>query len=228
MIKTTLLVGSMLLSTIGFAQFNKGDHLFSGSVGLNSSSYKTTGNSSYDIRKGSGVSLNLSGSTFRSNLVFNTVGFYVSHNVSKNNLNTPSFTGINSNLSYGVAFSRTRLLPLVKSLYLNFPFTVSAGLTHSSLEIGGGTSEDRSKGFSATAGIGAGLFYQLNKRWVLTLSLPELVRAGYNTSKNESYTNRVLQTPAYRSSSFSFNSGIGARALGDLSVGFGYIIPRKK
>ncbi len=226
--KITLLVGSMLLSTVTFAQFSKGDHLFSGSIGLNSSASKITGTSSTDLTKGSGVSLNLSGSTFSSNLVRNTVGFYVSHSTAKHNLNNPATKSVNSGLNYGVSFSRAKLLPIAKSLYLNFPVTVSAGLTHTSAEIGGGSSENRTNGFVASAGISAGLFYQLNKRWVLTLSLPDLVSAGYNTSKSKSYVNGVLQSQAFRSSSFGFNSGIGARALGDLSVGFGYIIPRKK
>jgi hypothetical protein len=228
MMKTTLLVGSMLLSTLGFAQFSKGDHLFSGSIGLNSSANKITGTTSTDLTKGSGVSLNLSGSTFSSNLVRNTVGFYVSHNVAKNNLNNPAIQTVNSGLNYGVSFSRAKLLPIATSLYLNFPFTVSAGLSHSSSELGGGISENRTNGFVASAGISAGLFYQLNKRWVLTLSLPDLVSAGYSNSKSKSYVNGVLQSQSLRSNSFSFNSGIGTRALGDLSVGFGYIIPRKK
>lgn len=226
--KTTFLIGCMLLSTVMFAQFNKGDHLFSGSIGLNSSASKITGNSAADLTKGTGVSLNLSGSTFSSNLVRNTVGFYVSNNVVKNNLNNPVNKSVNSGLNYGLSFSRAKLLPIATSLYLNFPVTVSAGLTHNTAEIGGGTSETRTNGFTASAGISAGLLYQLNKRWVLTLSLPDLVSAGYSTSKSKSYVNGTLQNPGFRSNSFGFNSTIGARTLGDLSVGFGYVIPRKK
>jgi len=226
--KITLLIGSLLVSTFSFAQFNKGDHLISGSVGLSAGSYKATGTSPYDITKSSGVSLNLSGTTFVSNLVSNTVGFYVSNSSIKNNLNTPNSATLSSNLAYGISYSRTRLVPLVKSLYLNFPFTVNAGFVHATSEQGGGTAETRAKGFTVSTGMSAGLLYQLNKRWVLTLSLPELLSAGFNTSKSESYTNGVLQNPAYRSNFFSVSSGIRARALGDLAVGFGYIIPRKK
>lgn len=228
MMKTTLLLSSMLLSTVTFAQFSKGNHLFSGGIGLNSSADKITGTNNTDLRKGSGVSLSLSGSTFSSNLVRNTIGFYVTHSVAKNNLNNPAIQTVNSGLNYGLSFSRAKLLPITKSLYLNFPFTVSAGLSHTSSEMSFGNSENRTNGFAASAGISAGLFYQLNKRWVLTLSLPDLVSAGYNTSKSKAYVNGVLQSQSFRSSSFGFNSGIGTRALGDLSVGFGYIIPRKK
>lgn len=229
MMKTTFLIGSLLLTTASFAQFNKGDHLINGSVGLGSSSTRITGTSASDLTKGSGVNLNLSVSTFSSNLVRNTFGFYVSNNVAKRNLNSPPMATVNSSLDYGVFFSRAKLLPIAKSLYLNFPFTVSAGLTNAKSEIGGSSgSENRTKGFAANLGVSAGLLYQLNNRWVLTLSLPELLSVGYSTNKSSSYTNGVLQNPGLRSSSFALNGGIGDRSLGGLSVGFGYIIPRKK
>lgn len=228
MMKTTLLIGGMLMSTITFAQFSKGDHLVSGSFGLNSSAYKATTGSPVDRSKGSGILLSIAGSTFSSNLVRNTVSFYVSHNVSKTNLNNPSNAYVSTGLNYGLAFSRAKLLPLAKSLYLNFPFNLSTGFTSSSVEQSGATIENRSKGFTVSAGVSAGLLYQLNKRWVLTLSLPDLASMGYSTTKYDGYVNGVLQNPSFRSNSFNLTSGIGARALGDLSVGFGYIIPRKK
>jgi hypothetical protein len=228
MMKTTLLLGSMLLSTVTFAQFSKGDHLFSGSVGLNSSASKFTGTSTSDISKNTGVSLNLSGSTFSSNLVRNTVGFYVSHYAAKDNLTNPGSRSETSGLNYGISFSRAKLLPVAKSLYLNFPFTVSAGLQHVTSKTGLGPSESRVNGFNTSVGISAGLLYQLNKRWVVTLSLPDIANVGYSNTTNKYYVNGVLQGQGTKTNSIGLNSAIGSRLLSDLSVGFGYIIPRKK
>lgn len=226
--KIILLIGCILLSTVMFAQFSKGDHLFSGSVGLNTNSTKYIGTAASDISKFTGVSLNLSGSTFSSNLVRNTVGFYVSHYSAKDNLTNPVTRSETSGLNYGISFSRAKLLPVAKSLYLNFPFTVSAGLQHTTSKTGLGPSENRVNGFNTSVGINAGLLYQLNKRWVLTLSLPDVANLGYSNTKNKYYVNGVLQSPQSKSSSFGFNSAIGSRLLSDLSVGFGYIIPGKK
>lgn len=227
--KKTLLLGSMFLSTIGFAQFNTGDKLVSGNIGLNFGSEKTTTNSvTTPFAKNSGVNFGISSSTFRSPLVFNTFGFYVSHSVNKTNLNTPS-QFINSNLSYGVSFSHTRLLPLTKGLYLNFPLNVRAGFYGSTRE--NGTTiviENRDKGLNLSAGINAGLMYRLNSRWLLNLSLPDIASVGFNRGVEESYVNGVLQANKTKGSSFGFSSGLSSRPLGDLSVGFSYLIPSKK
>lgn len=220
----------MFVSTITFAQFNKGDKLVSGNIGLNFGSEKVTNNTTTSpFAKASGFNFGISSSTFRSPLVFNTVGFYVSHSVNKSNLNNPISQLVNSNLNYGVSFSHTRLLPLTKGLYLNFPLNVRAGFYGSSVENGTTiVSENRNRGLSLSAGINAGLMYRLNSRWLLNLSLPDLASVGFNGGSRENYLNGVIQPNKTKTSSFGFSSGLSGRPLGDLSVGFSYLIPSKK
>jgi hypothetical protein len=228
--KKTLLLSSMFLSTISFAQFNTGDKLVSGNVGLNFGSEKTTTNTvTNPSAKNSGFNFGISSSTFRSPLVLNTFGFYVSHSVNKTNLNNPMSQVINSNLSYGVSFSHTRLLPLTKGLYLNFPLSVRAGFYGIANEYGATiVTENRTKGFNLSAGINAGLMYRLNSRWLLNLSLPDIASVGFDRGVRENYVNGVLQANKTKGSSFGFSSGLSGRPLGDLSVGFSYLIPSRK
>lgn len=226
--KKTLLLSSMFVSSISFAQFKTGDKLVSGNIGLNLSSAKPTNGAPYYHYKNTGFNFGVSSSTFKSSLVFNTFGFYVSHSVNKTITPLPINQVINSNLGYGVSFSHTRLLPLTKNLYLNFPLNVRAGFNGSVNENGAGASERRNKGLNLSAGINAGLLYQLNKRWLLSLSLPDIASVGFSRGTEENYVNGVLQANKYRSNSFGFSSGLSSRALGDLSVGFSYLIPSRK
>jgi hypothetical protein len=206
------------------AQFQAGQKMIGGQLFFNTNSVSAPSNFASPSpsvgQRTTSLGLNLSFSRFKNATTLNGMGISYTHSHNKINIGTP-FESTSSMHSVGLFANKTKLQKLAKDFYLTF-----TGTAFGNYQFGNGTLQfqnrypEKFRGYGLGVSGSAGLMYQLNKRFVISGDLSNLVRLSYTCGK---YTNSVTDNIT-KYDSFGFSTGLSGFTLGNLSFGVQYLL----
>jgi len=211
-----ILLPLLLISLIGYGQFQRNNVLLTGFVDL--SSNKTNNLSPISSNSTFGTGFSVSASKFKSERRLNSLTLSFSHNVSKQN---PASNIENKQIrnGIGVSFGHTILTPLAQRVYLSFPF--SLGTSFSRFESKNNNQlANKSNGFTVGASATIGIVYLTKKRWVFSATMGSLAGIRFDQGK---ITSSSANNESKTSSLNIFGGALGS-AFNNMSIGIGYLI----
>lgn len=203
------------------AQFQTGKKVIGGQFGL-SGIRSNVSTSSSDYQRSGSLSASLSLSRFKSPLTLNGFGFSYGYNYSRSKTSNPINEQFYRAHYIGANISSTKFKPLARKLFLSF--TGSAGVGFSYAKTYNSKSSDYSKNNYYNIGISGnmGLLYQLNERFLLDITISNLLRLSYNYGILSSYSGATITK--LRNSSYNLSTGLTGFGLTNLSIGVKYIL----
>jgi hypothetical protein len=228
--KKTLLLSSFVIvllsiSSITYAQFQKGQLLLNGnfSFAATNDAYSDTISNSNTSKP---ITFNFSPSI--SKFISSNTAYGIGLNYSlftTKNINQPANFGQNINMqTIGLKFYRIHYLILSKNFYFSYEVGLDPSYTFSNtnnMDSSSIASTDKINRYSIAGYISTGVSYRVNNRLLINASLPNLLSIGYSHSTETNTSgNNFKQT----SNEFEMSSGLGSSTLGDISIGFSYLI----
>lgn len=205
----------LLVSLIGYAQFQKNDRLITGFIDL--STNKTSSVSSAASNSNFGTGFSISASKFRSDRKFNSLTLTFNHNVTKQN---PTSTIENKQVrnAIGVGFGHTILTPLAQRVYLSFPFSFGTTISRFESKINNQVA-NKANNFNIGASATIGIVYLTKKKWVFSANMGSLAGIRFDHGKTSSSAGNET-----KSNSFNVFGGALGTAFNNMSIGVGYLI----
>lgn len=219
---TCLLLLLLIIVTVSHAQFQTGKKVIGGQIGI-ATGYNNYYNPSPGIEdRNTQFSASLSLSRFKSPTLLNGFGFSYGYMHNRNNIGTPADEQNYNAHTIGAFINSTKLVPLVRKLYLSFTGTVGAGYGFSKTDYVNTTSYRKREGYNLTVSGDMGLLYQLNERFLFTATLVNLANLSYSHYTNSNYSGATVSK--INSSNFALNSGLTGFSVNNISVGVRYIL----
>ena len=210
-----ILLPLLLISCLGFAQFQKNDRLLTGFVDLSTNKTSSVVTASSNSNFGTGLSI--SASKFISDRKFNSLIVSFNHSVTKQN---PASNIENKQIrnSIGVGFGHTILTPLAQRVYLSFPFTFTTVFSRFESQ-NNNQIANKANNYSIGASATIGIVYLTKKRWVFSTNMGSLAGIRFDHGKTSSSTGNET-----KSNSFNVFGGALGTAFNNMSIGIGYLI----
>jgi hypothetical protein len=228
-----IIPSALLLSTVCHAQIVKGDKLLGGSIGFVRANTNNYGNGSISAPYNS-VNFSLSyGKAVKNNTVLgvNTSFGYSNQNTVQYDAVNGTVSTNNKMISGGAGIFKRRYVPLGKDFYFfgQMGATLNYGRSNSANTVVSPSGMvTYQKDISTTGGINLYLYpgfsYQLNNRFMLDISLGNLLDIGYSSTVRE--VQGLGKKPAI--DVFYLNSNLSLNSLGNVSVGFRVLFHNKK
>jgi hypothetical protein len=216
MMRKLVLVPLLLISFIGYAQFQRNNVLLTGFVDL--SSNKTNNLSPVSSNSTLGTGFSVSASKFLSERRLNNLTLSFNHNTSKQN---PASNIENKQIrnGIGVSFGHTILTPLAQRVYLSFPFSLGTSISRFESK-NNNQLANKSNTFTVGASATIGIVYLTKKKWVFSATMGSLAGIRFDHLKiTSSSTNNES-----KANSFNIYGGALGSALNNMGIGIGYLI----
>lgn len=214
---TLMLMASVIVCK---AQFQTNQKLLGGQFGL--SYYQNNPDlSSPSYQRGYNLAASFSLSRFAKPTLLKGGGLFYSLNHTENLINTVNESRSNTH-NLGLFLNRTQLEPIAKNLYLSFSGNLGANLgfgKNRTVQSGNFTS---SNNYTIYFSGGVGLWYQLNKRFLLTAELTNLLNLSYSLSDYKSYAGTTMSKG--RNQFFGLNTGLNGFTLNNFGIGLRYLL----
>lgn len=205
----------LLVSLIGYTQFQKNDRLLTGYIDL--STNKTNSVTSAASNSNFGTGFSISASKFISDRKFNSLLLIFNHSVTKQN---PASNIENKQIrnSVGAGFGHTILTPLAQRVYLSFPFTFTTVFSRFESK---NNNQVANKANNYTIGASAtiGIIYLTKKKWVFSANMGSLAGIRFDHGKTSSSAGNET-----KSNAFNIYGGALGTAFNNMSIGIGYLI----
>ena len=207
--------------TICRAQFETGKKVISGQFGIALSKGSEISSVPGNFQQSGSFSSSLSLSKFKTPLLLNGFGFNYDYNSYESN---PGFNGTQSvyNNNIGLFVNTIKLQPLAKNIYLSFTGTTGAAYSFGKSALMPSRAYTKTKGYTGYVWGGLGLLYQLNKRFLLTCNLSNLLNLTYTHSDITSYNGTTENTGS--GNSISLSSGLNGFSLNSIGIGVKYML----
>lgn len=223
--KPTLLLSIFCFTCfVSQAQFEKNQKVLSGSLSFsaNNSSYEQLPNQSM---KSSAVSFSPSLGWFTKPNHLVGVGVTFSRNSNRNY--SSSNEQKQTNNAVGIAVYSQRFVPIMNKLFFTLQANAGAQYLFGKFSTNTGQpaveSEDRTSGFGINAGLAPGVSYRINQRFLVDLSLSNLLSVGYTREKLKNIKPGTNVNPMVREN-YYFSSSLTNSSLGGIGVGFRYLL----
>ncbi|MBL0883853.1 MAG: hypothetical protein IBJ16_11000 [Chitinophagaceae bacterium] len=205
----------LLISCIGYAQFQRNDKLLTGYIDL--STNKTSSVTSAASNSNFGTGFSISASKFISDRKFNSLTLTFNHNTTKQN---PASNIENKQIrnSVGLGFGHTILTPLAQRVYLSFPFTFGTVFSRFDSKNNNQTT-NKANNFSVGASVTIGIVYLTKKKWVFSANMGSLAGIRFDHGKTSSSAGNET-----KSNAFNVYGGALGTAFNNMSIGIGYLI----
>lgn len=210
-----ILLPLLLISCIGFTQFQKSDRLLTGFVDLSTS--KTNNITSVASNSNFGTGFSVSASKFITDRKFNSLILSLNHSVTKQNP-TSNIENKQVRNSIGVGFGHTILTPLAPRVYLSFPFTFTTVFARFESK-NNNQIANKANNYSIGASATIGIVYLTKKRWVFSTNMGSLAGIRFDHGKTSSSGGNET-----KSNAFNIYGGALGNAFNNMSIGIGYLI----
>lgn len=215
------------------AQFETGQQLLGGNLLFSTSSGNST--PMFDNRyiyhnSATGVGINPSIATFRSPSSLRGAGLIYNYNNSTNySKEDPSDTRNGyKNLvhSAGITIFSQRFIPLSSNLFFTIHKSVTALYSVGKQSDIATKGTAKSKGYGISVSLAPGISYKINSRFLFDAYLSNLLSAGYtHTTTTTNYP--LPKETKTRSNSFNVSSSLSNTSLGNVGLGFRWLLRRK-
>lgn len=206
-----LAVCCLCVGLISHAQFNKGQRMIGGMIYYNSSVNQSTNFYNNNASFGTQISY----SKFLSPMSFYSIG--LSYNYYGNNNN-------NQSNGYGLNYGYSQLQTLAKKFYLGISGSGSTSLNNSNIYNSLGTISSKTNGWAIEANGTVGLYYQWNKRFLLSTNLINLVTIRYSQNQRKTLDANNNLTNSDSDRNWSINTGLSGFSFNNLNVGIKYLL----
>jgi hypothetical protein len=228
---TTLVIVLLSVSSLTYAQFQKGDVMLNGNFSFGASNAANS-DTSQNSNSSSPVNFVFSPSVAKFTSASTLNGIGLNYSVSASTMNNqisflPPSSEKYTNQSIGVSFYTRRYFTLSKNFYffinaLIMPsYTFNKTTNTDSTVI---TGIDKTQGFSVSANLSTGITYRLNQRWLINASLPTIVSIAYQHSVEKNYGVTDVASSTETTSGFSLSSGLSGSSLGSIGIGFSFLL----
>ena len=215
--KLTLLL-LLLFASVVNAQFNSGQKMVGGQLGFGYYSNDQASNGKF---KSTSISSTISLAKFVSPSLFNEWGVNYSYSYSHYPSNANNIDEKIYNHSFSSYFSRTKLNSLGKNFFLGFTGTGAAQFQFGKNNYITGD-YDKINSYQVSINGGMGLYYKLNRRFLLNCGLSNLLSLSFNHGETNSYSgsSSINQT----TSGINLSTGLSGFSFYNLNIGFRYLI----
>lgn len=218
--KLILSVVALFVAGSMFAQFSAGQKLIGGQLSFSSTKYNPNNQPAYEQRNNNfGISFSY-GQFSSPTKVF---GFGVQYNYADSRITNPGVETKSKSNSLGAYAELTKLQPLAKKLYLAFTGTGGVNYNYGRNDNANGSYND-SKGYTLYVNGGMGLWYQLNRHFVLTGNVNNLLNISYTHATNQAFAANGTLNGESSSNSFALSTGLSNFTLNNFSIGVRYLL----
>ena len=219
--KSTILVLLIVITSVANAQFTKGQKVLGGNGGF---SVGKSESSDFTNRQNT-ITINPSFAKFTKANQLCGIGLVYGYSQQKSV--SPNYAQKSNikNQNIGVNVFSQRFYNLAKNLYftLNTSGSVSYLFGKTVIESSNTYNESKSKGYAINVGLTPGFSYQLNNRWLFDAYLSNLVNVGFSHNQSKSSTSNYKT----KSNNFGISSSLSNTNLGNIGLGFRYLIKSK-
>jgi len=223
----SLIIAFMSISSLSFAQFEKGQLLADGQISFASSKTVTNPDTiatNTTTNTLTSFSFTPSIGKFTSEHVMYGVGveydLYTTKDATAGTLSP--YLAKNTHQSIGLRFYTRRYFPLAKNLYFYLDAAFIPAYTFTTENDSSTTTEQiKTNGFSLGAFLSTGVSYKLGSRWLANATLPTIVAIDYDHSKQ---TNTGAFQGQQTYNSFSVSSGLAGGLFDNITIGFSYLL----
>ncbi len=209
-------------ATTLFAQFNPGQKVLGGNVTF---AANKTGNEQFPVpvTKYRYLVVNPSYGWFVKEDVLWSAGF--SYNLNRQKIDRIAGVEKNTYQNFSLNVARQKFIQAIPKLFVTI--TTAAAIfygVNDREELNNvGTFNSKITTVGAVVNVGPGITYQLNSRFLLDAYFNNLVNIGYSHNFIKNATSGSSSTGG----SFNFSSGLTGTNLGNIALGFRWLIPRK-
>ncbi len=208
--KKLIVIGLLVLTVSANAQFKKGQVLLGGNISLNRSETKQA----LDLHRSTSISVEPRVAWFKNEKLLYGIGLGYTYQTTKT---TP---GDQKHTLHGISING--MVQRFSKLTNNFYFTMAGSLT-----AGYQTGEQKTPptpavkntGYYFGVGLTPGISFRVSERFLLDLSLNDILFARYSTTKTDFFSGSDM-----KHNSFSLGSSLSTGSLGNVGIGFRYLL----
>lgn len=218
--KLILSVAALLFAGTMFAQFSSGQKLIGGQLSFSRTKYQPVNQPGYE-QQNNNFGISFSYGQFSSpTKVF---GFGIQYNYYDSRYTNTGAVTKSKNNSLGAYAELTKLQPIAKKLYLAFTGTGGVNYNYGRND-NANSSYDETKGYTIYLSGGMGLWYQLNRHFILTGNVSNLLNISYSHADTRTFNTTGTLNGEGRSNSFALTTGLSSFSLNSFNIGVRYLL----